>query len=155
MINGYLHSLKIHSGLAYISVQPYTNHEWDMLPHVWILEHEWDPTIFDSGFKKEENWFDALLELDEDPTSNLFDEYGNYCLREISSAKFPSKTMEVNARCIDGEIHKDWWNCDGNDDNLPQFPFDPGGESNNILVVDSPKSTKKPPDYESLCPNFA
>ena len=41
--------IKINNGLPYIKVRPYTDHEWERLPHIHLTEDkEWDPSVLDS-----------------------------------------------------------------------------------------------------------
>jgi hypothetical protein len=44
--DGYIHSIDFEDGLAYIHMRPYTDEEWDSLPHVvWTSDSTWDPRI--------------------------------------------------------------------------------------------------------------
>ena len=64
MNDGYIHPINIIDGLAYISMHPFTQHEWDTLPHVmWTSDVEWDPKIFDHSITDDEKWFDTVSEL--------------------------------------------------------------------------------------------
>ena len=47
-LDGYIHPINIVSGLPYVTMRPYTDDEWDTLPHViWTSDHDWDPSILD------------------------------------------------------------------------------------------------------------
>jgi hypothetical protein len=47
-LEGYVIPLSIQSGLARLPIRPYTDHEWETLPHVFLTaETEWDPTVLD------------------------------------------------------------------------------------------------------------
>ena len=62
-----------------MTLRPYTNKEWDTLPHVFLTnELEWDPSVLDHALANDERWYDAISDLEANPTTNLFDEYGNY-----------------------------------------------------------------------------
>jgi hypothetical protein len=51
-LDGYIIPLTIKDGLACLSIHPYTDHEWDNLPHVILTsELEWDPSVLDHDFK--------------------------------------------------------------------------------------------------------
>jgi hypothetical protein len=40
-----------------MSIRPYTDHEWDNLPHVILTsELEWDPSVLDQNCKEDEQW---------------------------------------------------------------------------------------------------
>ncbi len=76
--DGYVIPLNIVNGLARIDMRPFTDHEWDSLPHVFLTsELDWDPSVLDHSHE-DEQWFDAVSDLEADPTTNLFDEFGNY-----------------------------------------------------------------------------
>jgi hypothetical protein len=50
-LDGYIIPLSIKDGLARLSIRPYTDHEWDNLPHVILTsELEWDPSVLDHDF---------------------------------------------------------------------------------------------------------
>ena len=47
--DNYIHPLDFINGLAYIKMRPYTDEEWDRLPHVmWTSDENWDPSIIDN-----------------------------------------------------------------------------------------------------------
>jgi hypothetical protein len=53
ILDGYIIPLCIKDGLAHLSIHPYTDHEWDNLPHVTLTsEVEWDPSVLDLTLKK-------------------------------------------------------------------------------------------------------
>jgi len=56
-----------------------TDDEWDTLPHVVLTSDvDWDPTALDHDLDDDKEWYDAISDLQSDPTTNLFDEFGNY-----------------------------------------------------------------------------
>ena len=79
--DGYVHPIQIKDGLPYVSLRPYTDTEWETLPHViWTQDSDWDPSIFDHEFFDEDGdeWYDALMDHAKNPHRELFDEFGNY-----------------------------------------------------------------------------
>ena len=81
-LDGYVIPLRITDGLPRLDIRPYTDEEWDMLPHVFLTgESTWDPSVLDHDLADDEQWADALSDLEADPKTNLFDEFGNYRLR--------------------------------------------------------------------------
>ena len=63
-LDGYVIPLNIRSGLPYMSIRPYTNKEWDILPHVILTaDVDWDPTIIDCEIEDGEEWFDTMQDL--------------------------------------------------------------------------------------------
>ena len=79
--DSYVHPIQIKDGLPYVSLWPYTDTEWETLPHVvWTRNSDWDPTIFDHEFDEGgEEWYDAMTDHAENPHRELFEEFGNYC----------------------------------------------------------------------------
>jgi len=45
-------------------MQPFTDKEWDELPHNVTITHEadWDPEVLDNELSDDQDWFDSLLE---------------------------------------------------------------------------------------------
>ena len=42
----YVHTLDINNGFPYCSMRPYTDDEWESLPHViWTSDKDWDPSV--------------------------------------------------------------------------------------------------------------
>ena len=82
--DGYVHPIRIKDGLPYVSLRPYTNTEWETLPHViWTRDSDWDPSIFDHEFDEGcDEWYDALMDHAENPHWEIFDEFGNYRKRQ-------------------------------------------------------------------------
>jgi hypothetical protein len=69
-LDGYIIPLSITDGLTPLSICPYTDHEWDNLPHVILTsELEWDPSVLDHDLKrmnngeKSLNWTHPLMKL--------------------------------------------------------------------------------------------
>ena len=68
MIDGYAIPLNIKNGLPYVTMRPYTDTEWDSLPHVVMTSNmDWDPSIFDNNLDDDDEWFDAVSDLQNDP----------------------------------------------------------------------------------------
>ncbi len=84
---GYVIPLSIQNGLVRLDIRPYTDDEFDTLPHVILTsEMDWDPAVLDHTFEEDEEWFDAVQDLERDPAKELFDEYGNYRHRVVMQA---------------------------------------------------------------------
>jgi hypothetical protein len=80
--------LNIIEGIPYMKMRPYTDHEWDELPHVILTSNEpWNPSVLDDVIENEEHptpdepWDPSILDDDvgsienEDPTMPILD-YG-------------------------------------------------------------------------------
>jgi hypothetical protein len=51
-LDGYIIPLSIKDCLARLDIRPYTDNEWDNLPHVIPMsEMKWDPSVFDRQYK--------------------------------------------------------------------------------------------------------
>jgi hypothetical protein len=72
-LDGYIILLSVQDGLTHLNIRPYTDQEFETLPHVILTsELEWDPSVLDHEFKEDEKWGEV-------PTINSqFDEVGNY-----------------------------------------------------------------------------
>jgi hypothetical protein len=76
-LHGYIHPISIVNGLAYTKLRPFTDDEWDELPHViWTGEHELDPHVLDCTLDNDDDCFDATPALI--PIDKQFDEIGDY-----------------------------------------------------------------------------
>jgi hypothetical protein len=65
--------LSIQDGLTHHNIRPYTDQEFDTLPHILLTSKlEWDPSVLDHVFKQDVQWGEA-------PSFNSqFDEVGDY-----------------------------------------------------------------------------
>jgi hypothetical protein len=77
-LDGYIIPLSIQDGLTRLNIRPYTDHEFDTLPHnILNSELEWDPSVLDHIFKEDAQWREA-------PTfKSPFDEVGDDTRRVI------------------------------------------------------------------------
>jgi hypothetical protein len=72
-LDGYIISLSIQDGLTRLKIRPYTDQEFETLPHVMMTsELEWDPSVLDHEFKEDEQWGDTPTIL------SSFDDVGDY-----------------------------------------------------------------------------
>ena len=76
---GYIIPMDFHDGLAYIKMRPYTDSEWDELPHVMLVsQNEWNPSVMDYDATNDKGFFDKLSEPDIDYKDHPFDLEGNH-----------------------------------------------------------------------------
>jgi len=69
-LEGYAISLNIVQGLPRMAMQPYTDTEWEALPHVILTsELDWDPAQLDVALDEDKNWYDAISDLAADPST--------------------------------------------------------------------------------------
>ena len=100
--DGYVHPLDIKGGLPYISIRPYTDKEWETLPHViWTSDEEWDPTVLDHTIKDDEEWYDATTDMQEGIIQSPFDEFGNYRKREVDLHFFDAEQGQMSDEAAD------------------------------------------------------
>ena len=84
--DGYVTPMSVHAGLPYVTMRPFTDHEWDTLPHVlWTADEDWDPSVLDYDLEGQANW--EVLACPDGvpvvaPPDALFDAHGNYRLRK-------------------------------------------------------------------------
>ena len=82
--DGYYIPLIIHQGLARLPIRPYTDHEFDTLPHVLMTNDlDWDPSVLDHNPFHDEAWYSTVGHIAPDPLSPLYDSQGDYRLRVV------------------------------------------------------------------------
>ena len=148
--------MDIKNGLPYVSIWPYTDAEWDTLPHViWTSDAEWTPTVLDHSLTDDEQWYDAISDLQEGLIHSPFDEFGNYCYREADLHTF-DVGEELHIGVDDPDIlHDD----DDNPPTLQDIVDDTimAHDSHHLIFMQEHCTlhnpclcTPKPPDYEAL-----
>jgi hypothetical protein len=71
-------------GLPYLSMRPFTDDEWDTLPHIILTsEIDWDPTTLARELDIDDEWFDALTDEIDYPLKGIFNLQGEYKKRTI------------------------------------------------------------------------
>ena len=172
-LDGYVIPLIMSNGLARMPLRPYTDKEWDSLPHVFMTsDFDWDPTVLDHDPTENEQWFDAVSDVEsKDPAVDLFDEYGEYRHRiTVQATSLLSRGTIVDLedaidRCVfatqvlamaDG-YHS--YGCDSchfyevNEHEIDPAVKDTGEPPPDITAV--PRTLQdKPPDYNILRPLF-
>ena len=96
-LDGYVIPLNIRSGLPYMTICPYTDTEWDNLPHVILTaDTDWDPSVLDHELEDGEEWFDAMQDFPDIEPDPFFDEVGDYKhLHHVTEAMIDSKILET------------------------------------------------------------
>jgi len=100
-LDGYVIPLNVVQGLPRMAIRPYTDREWEDLPHVILTsELDWDPGQLDLALDDDDNWFDAVSDLPADTFSSLFDEYGDYRHRvEVQATELVDSIEDIIDRC--------------------------------------------------------
>jgi hypothetical protein len=100
-LDDYIIPLNVQDGLTHLKIRPYTDQEFETLPHVILTSKlEWDPLVLDHEFKEDEQW-------GEIPTiPSQFYEVGDYTWRISLKHQFYFKPQdgdynyEVINQCI-------------------------------------------------------
>jgi hypothetical protein len=75
--DGYVIPIDVRRGLPYITMRPFTDKEFEELPHVlWMSEDDWDPASLDSVISDNPNWYEA--EPSPPLPDPMYDEYGEF-----------------------------------------------------------------------------
>jgi len=97
-LDGYIIPLNFRLGLPYLTIRPYTDQEWDTLPHVTLTsDNDWDPSILDNEMEDEEEWFNAMQDLPVLSPDPFFDEFGDYRhVVAVTEALLSDESIEEN-----------------------------------------------------------
>jgi hypothetical protein len=163
-VDGYLIPLCIQSGLARLPIRPYTDQEWNTLPHVFLTsETEWDPSTLDHEISPDEQWQDIIDEHMDLSCTNLFNEYGDYRKRVIvQHASYFQRHEDCLSLedIIDQCVYHSQNPIECNTVLLCQIhgqdnPSDENDSSANLEPIITPKTiNKRAPDYVKLRPFF-
>jgi hypothetical protein len=75
--DGYVIPINVRRGLPYITMRPFTDEEFEELPHVvWTSEDTWEPPSLDSVISDDPNWYKA--EPSPPLPNPMYDEYGEF-----------------------------------------------------------------------------
>ena len=151
--DGYIHLLQFRHGLPYLPIRPYTDDEWDSLPHVvFTSDADWDPSVLDDAVSDEERWYDAQSDHPDGPPAHPFDAVGDlsaqiHLLSDGEPAAAPDPVL------VDGEEFLTTTIDQAVDFHSPTFLVSDEDDSQPIQVQ-LHEQRKKEPDYESLRPFF-
>ena len=172
--DGYIIPLAVRNGLPRLKLRPYTDKEWDDLPHVFLTsETQWDPSILDFDPEEQMDWEHDLADIEANPHTNLFDQFGNY--RQRITVQYASYLQHATTdeladyvdRCV-FHSHSMALERETKADDDPQpylinaFQHEQDGSNEAEEIHQNPdekimsprKVTTKAPDYEKLRPMF-
>ena len=174
--DGYVIPIAIRNSLPYIPLRPYTDAEWDSMPHIFLTSDEdWDPSLYDHDpLVDDEDWVDALQHLLVDAHGDKFDRVGDYKLVHPDYTDQHRQPTDVNLHYFDAEADSTAFadldqlvdDCvdyhapfvdafDGiymPDENLPFLEC----HHNELTTSLKPRDLKhKPPDYDAIRPLLA
>ena len=160
-LDGYSIPLVIKSGLARLPIRPFTDAEWDSLPHVFLTaEAEWDPTVVDHEFQDDEPWGDDDPNTSKNQSLSLFDEFGNYRNRYIvqftdffERHEGSTNIEDVIDQCVYYSHAPEVDNLVFYDAHEHEIDGD-ADEANSVPTIIPRVTTKREPDYASLRPLF-
>ena len=152
--DGYTFPLDIKDGLAYLPLRPFSDQEWEQLPHVVMTsDDDWDPTALDSQISNGNTWIKDINSVS--PGNNkIFNQFGDYNQRTIATHRCNGDPIFFDTNLFDK-------------DDLHFFDADTFDNHNHDEVVlqcmeHAISSAKKPitanvqtPNYSSLRPYFA
>jgi len=105
-VEGYIIPMSFRNGLPYISMRPYTDKEFDDLPHVIMTgPNKWNPQVLDEEvIEGSEEWYDAVTtQVTEEDIDPRFDDMGDYRHRHIVTNAYIREHQE-NELFHDAEI---------------------------------------------------
>ena len=77
-IDGYIHIFDFVNGLPYISLRPYTDKEWEELPHViWTSNTDWNPSSIDQSLTNDPKWAEKTPSQPDDNNRESLMNEGN------------------------------------------------------------------------------
>jgi hypothetical protein len=161
-LEGYIIPLTIKDGLARLDIHPYTDAEFDTLPHVFLTsELEWDPSVLDHTFEDNTAWGDINEAGNDLHPNTRFDEFGNYRKRvlvnHLDYFKRQDGTLleDVIDQCVFAAQTNDPLQCHTADIEDPSVATLDEDDVPKTHVLNRPiVINKKDPDYNQLRPLF-
>ena len=143
--------LNIKSGLPYMNIRPYTDDEWNTLPHVILTSYdEWNPTILDYSINDDaenDGWCDEILDISTRHNESLFDSTGEYKHRHIVHG------IDINNHYLENGILPNesvFYDKHKHDSYITQ-------KSNNAdtqINIQPRETIPNEPDYKRIIPHF-
>ena len=133
-VEGYVIPLRFRNGLPYMPIRPYSDQEWNDLPHIVLTsDEEWDPKVMDED-RDEDEW---LANQPENPTGfefRPFNHVGDYIVNhgETLNNVLP--------------LHRDW--------SLNMSEWLDADEIGDYLKVQIHELWPKPKRYRKFTPYF-
>jgi hypothetical protein len=105
-IDGYVLPLDIINGLAHLKSRPFSEREWQDLPHVVMTSDvEWDPSVLDNIISTKPNWYASIKPKPRDVITNPFDDIGEYTKRQ------PEEPLVYNRMATKSPFKIPWEIC--------------------------------------------
>ena len=120
-----------------------TDAEQEALPHVIpTSELQWDSMLLDHKVTNDPQWYDAIATLQDDPRTNLFNEFGNYCNCHVMQSHLVN---DSDMSILDGVVYHPTYADPHNIDYLIDSA---------VYQVHLQQVTTLKPNYNALCSNF-
>ena len=139
-VDGYEIPLAFRNGLPYLPIKPYTDREFETLPHVIMTsDQDWDPSVLDAPVDTTDP---ITAGSDVANIHDNFNQYGEYMDRYVVTM------ADIGDDVLDDHL-------------LPSYfmfrheQHDPGPTDNTTTAVQPRIVTKVEPDFVSLMPFFA
>jgi hypothetical protein len=146
---GYIFPLDIIGGLPYLKMRPYTDAEFNSLPHV-ILSSDvpWNVGILDCTLSDKQDWYDNTTNWSEGLLDSLFNLEGNYKILSDPIDANIHDLLDLNTRFIPDVDESDV--SDNKDDDTSYIVH-----AHEVQVQGGAiKSVKRRHNYEALRPFF-
>lgn len=160
--DGFELPLHIRNGLPYLDMRPYTDREWDTLPHVVMTSDvNWDPSTLDGEFPAADP--PATLDASTYDNGTNFDAYGNYRLGTIvSSANVLRDDPVLQTTVLPDEmlVEQQFSDDDGKDEpetyDAPEEPVppEPPPPAHHLIDLTSERDDEHP-TYVNVSPHLS
>ncbi len=157
--DGYVIPISIRDGLPYVVLCPFSDEEWDTLPHVILTgDADWDPGMLDQDLDDNEACFDAISDLPPDKPPSAFDEVNDYTKWVVVQSHDVLYSWDTSQHIVDACVMMHTYQAHaGNNCCISEHH-----DSNDTALKDQPplyeshahEVSKHPPDYQSLRPMF-
>jgi len=143
-------------GLPYVNLHPYTDDEWDSLPHVILTrDMDWDPSILDCDYEDSDTWHNALSDPLPALSDSCFGEFGDYCKPILVQEHFHDAKDWTCASTIANECAR-FHTCLTRtyDVSLADTVVASHDSTHGEIMAHAHQVTKRQPDYVALHPMF-
>ena len=152
-VDGYEIPLVIRNGLPYLNIRPYTDREFDTLPHVIMTsDNDWDPSVLDCDPMDATKGADVHDVTSERPIHENFNQFGEYMDRYVVTyTDVTSPILEEQVLPPHFMFRRTEHITVEEDDKQPsdgEFPIESPLQQPRVV-------SKVEPDYEKLRPFFA
>ena len=105
---GFVFPLDFSNGLPYLPIRPFTDHEWNTLPHVLLTaDTEWDPSVHDMDTSSDQQFINGIPDNPTHLDSNSINTITTHLSNITTHPSFisaPSKVMNINIHPILDEL---------------------------------------------------